>query len=70
MLRKTFIRLILVIAVATTSLIVFAATREIAEKEAEGKERCENMKECEPSGAKNGYMILETFGRVLLSTSR
>ena len=66
MFRKTFIRLILVIAVATTTLIVFAARQNAANS---SNESCESKKEGEPGQYRNEFMILETIGRTLLSTS-
>jgi hypothetical protein len=67
MFRKTFIRLILVTAVATTSLLVFAATRTVGA--AEDNKECSNMQneECETTKSKNSYMILESFGRTLMN---
>jgi len=65
MFRKTFIRLILVIAVATTTLIVFAA-RQNAENSR--NESCEAKKDGEPGKYRNEFMILESIGRTLLST--
>ena len=64
MFRKTFIRLILVIAVATTTLIVFAA-RQNAENSR--NESCNSNKDGEPDQYRS-FMILESLGRTLLST--
>jgi len=65
MFRKTFIRLILVIAVATTTLIVFAA-RQNAENSR--NESCDSKKDGETEQNRNEFMILESIGRTLLST--
>jgi len=67
MFRKTFIRLILVTAVATTTLLVFAASKTVQNASNVNKESCENTKDCEPTSKKSGYMILESFGRALMS---
>lgn len=68
MFRKTFIRLILVTMVATTTLLVFAATRNTQLNSDTNKECCDNKKECEePATNRSGYMILETFSRTFLS---
>lgn len=64
MFRKTFIRLILVITVATTTLIVFAA-RQNAEN---SNVSCESKKDAEPERYRSAFMILESLGRTLIST--
>ena len=66
MFRKTFIRLIMIIAVATTTLILFAA-RQIADN-AVDKVSCEPKKETEPGKYRSEFMILEAIGRTLHST--
>ncbi len=66
MFRKTFIRLIMVIAVATTTLIVFAARQNAANS---NNESCETKKDGEPTQYRSEFMILESIGRTLLSTS-
>jgi len=65
MYRKAFIRLILVIAVATTTLIVFAARQNAINS---SNESCDSKKDGEPAQYKTEFMILETLGRTLLST--
>jgi hypothetical protein len=66
MFRKVFIRLILVITVATTTLIVFAARQNAINSM---NESCDSKKEGESTQYRNEFMILESIGRTLLSTS-
>ena len=66
MFRKAFIRLIMVIAVATTTLIVFAARQNAINSR---NESCESKKEGEANQYRSEFMILESIGRTLLSTS-
>jgi hypothetical protein len=65
MFRKTFIRLILIIAVATTTLIAFAARQSAVNSR---NESCDSKKDGEPTQYRNEFMILESLGRTLLST--
>jgi len=65
MFRKAFIRLILVIAVATTTLIVFAARQNAINSR---NESCDSKKDGEPAQYRNEFMILENIGHTLLST--
>lgn len=65
MFRKAFIRLILVIAVATTTLIVIAA-RQNAENSR--NESCDSKRDGEPSQYRSEFMLLESLGRTFLST--
>lgn len=66
MLRKTFIRLILIMAVATTSLIVFASTRSSS---VEAEQCCDTGKEGEKPHGKSEWMILETISRSMMNLS-
>ena len=66
MFRKAFIRLIMVIAVATTTLIVFAARQNAINS---SNESCDSKKNGEPARYRNDFMILESLGRTLLSTN-
>ncbi|MBC7851586.1 MAG: hypothetical protein H7Y31_17710 [Chitinophagaceae bacterium] len=63
MFRKTFIRLILATTIATTTLIVFASTRN---PQAQRDESCA-LKESSPAGYKSSFMILEALGRMVVS---
>ena len=65
MFRKAFIRLILVIAVATTTLIVFAARQNAVNSR---NESCDSKKEGEPAQYRSEFMLLESLGRTFLST--
>jgi hypothetical protein len=65
MFRKAFIRLIMVIAVATTTLIVFAARQNAVNST---NESCESKKDGEPAQYTTEFMILESIGRTLIST--
>lgn len=67
MFRKTFIRLILVIAVASTSLILFSATRNQANVP---KEACSDSNDdCNTDKSKSDLMILESLGRNIISAA-
>ena len=65
MYRKAFIRLILVIAVATTTLIVFAARQNAINS---SNESCDSKKDGEPAQYRSEFMLLESLGRTFLST--
>lgn len=66
MLRKTFIRLVMIMAVATTSLVVFAAWQN---SQTSSTESCESKKDEESKPKKNEFLILESIGRTLMSTA-
>ena len=67
MFRKTFIRLIMAIAVATTTLIVLAA-RQNAEN-SDNNVRYETKKGGEDGQYNGEFMLLESIGRTLLNTT-
>lgn len=64
MFRKTFIRLILVIAVATCTLLVVAVRKTIQNQEQMSAEQNE-----EPSASKSNFMILESIGLSVIKAS-
>lgn len=67
MFRKTFIRLILVIMVASASLILFSATRNVT---AASIEACnENTEDCNIDKSKGDLIILESLGRNIISAA-
>jgi hypothetical protein len=67
MFRKTFIRLILVIVIASASLILFSATRNEA---AASKEACsETSEDCKIDKSKGDLIILESLGRNIISAA-
>lgn len=67
MFRKTFIRLILIIIVASASLILFSATRNVT---AASKEACtETTEDCNIDKSKGDLIILESLGRNIISAA-
>jgi hypothetical protein len=67
MFRKTFIRLFLVAIVATTSLLVFAATQQEPAKN--DSQVCkESGSDCESGRTRSEFMILESIGRTILGS--
>lgn len=65
MFRKTFIRLILVIMVASTTLVVFAAARQL--NQAATREECkEGVGEEKTDKNRSDFFILESLQRTLL----
>ncbi len=66
MFRKTFIRLVLVMMVALTTLLVFAFTRPVP---ADNEQCCDNGKDCGKPRLRTEWMILETISRSMMSLS-
>lgn len=67
MFRKTFIRLILVIVVASASLILFSATKTVT---ATSKEACSDSNEdSKIDKTKGDLIILESLGRNIISAT-
>lgn len=65
MFRKTFIRLILVIMVASTTLVVFAAARQL--NQTATREECkESVGEDKADKNRTDFFILESLQRTLL----
>ena len=67
MFRKTFIRLILVIALATTALLAFAVRKTIQNQEQIGAEQ--DGKTGESSSSRSNIMILESIGLSVIKAS-
>lgn len=67
MFRKTFIRLILVIALATTALLAFAVRKTIQNQEQIGVEQ--EGKTGESSSSRSNIMILESIGLSVIKAS-
>lgn len=65
MFRKTFIRLILVIMIASTTLVVFAAARQL--NQAAANQECkEGVGEDKAEQNRTDFSILESLQRTLL----
>lgn len=65
MFRKTFIRLILVIMVASTTLVVYAAARELNQA-AKVKECTEGVGDQNTEKPRSDFFILESLQRTLM----
>jgi hypothetical protein len=67
MFRKTFIRLILVIALGTTALLALAVRKTLQNQEQMGAEQ--DGKNEESSSSKSNIMILESIGLSVIKAS-
>lgn len=67
MFRKTFIRLILVIALGTTALLALAVRKTLQNQEQMGAEQ--DGKNEESSASKSNIMILESIGLSVIKAS-
>lgn len=67
MFRRTFIRLILVIAVATCALLAFAAAKTHSAEEQASKEK--NEQRIESTSTKSNFLILESIGLSMIKAS-
>ena len=67
MFRKTFIRLALIVVIATVGLIVYAATRAVPPTT---RECYQSKKECGSFEKQGDFFILESLGHSLFTNAR